>query len=318
MLNIVVLDGYTLNPGDLDWKELEKLGKVTIYDRTNDEDIVKRAADAQIVLTNKTPFTKETLLQLPNLKYIGVLATGYNIIDIEAANEQGIVVTNVPTYSTRSVTQLVFALLLELCHRIQRHSDAVYNGDWTNSIDFSFTLSPLIELADKTIGIIGLGRIGIQTAEVAQAFGMRVLAVGSGRSNPSEIAGVEWVELKELLQQSDVVSLHCPMTPATERIINAERLSYMKKSAFLINTSRGQLIDEQDVADALNSGQLAGAGLDVLSTEPPAADNPLLTAKNCIITPHIAWATKEARVRLMDIAINNVRSFLEGSPVNKV
>src|SRR5690625_1803567 len=318
MLDIVVLDGYTLNPGDLDWAVLEKLGKVTIYDRTRDEDIVERASDAQIVLTNKTPFTKETLAQLPNLKYIGVLATGYNIIDIEAAKEQDIIVTNVPTYSTKSVTQLVFALLLELCHRVQRHSDAVYNGEWVNSVDFSFTLSPLIELADKTIGIIGLGRIGKQTAEVAQAFGMHVLAVGSGRSKPTEIAGVEWVELDELLERSDVVSLHCPLTPSTEGLINADRLSRMKKSAFLINTSRGQLIDEQDLTDALNRGQLAGAGLDVLSTEPPAADNPLLTAKNCIITPHIAWATKEARMRMMDIAVNNVRSFIEGSPVNKV
>ena len=318
MLNIVVLDGYTLNPGDLDWAALEKLGKVTIYDRTRDEDIVERASDAQIVLTNKTPFTKETLAQLPHLKYVGVLATGYNIIDIEAAKEQEIIVTNVPTYSTRSVTQLVFALLLELCHRVQRHSDAVHNGEWVNSVDFSFTLSPLIELADKTIGIIGFGRIGKQTAEVAQAFGMHVLAVGSGRSKPREIAGVEWVELNELLERSDVVSLHCPLTPSTEGIINAERLSYMKPSAFLINTSRGQLIDEQDLTDALNRGQLAGAGVDVLSAEPPATDNPLLTAKNCIITPHIAWATKEARVRMMDIAVNNVRGFIEGLPVNKI
>lgn len=318
MLNIVVLDGYTLNPGDLDWAALEKLGKVTIYDRTYDEDIVERASDAQIVLTNKAPFTKETLAQLPHLKYIGVLATGYNIIDIETAKEQDIIVTNVPTYSTKSVTQLVFALLLELCHRVQRHSDAVHNGEWVNSVDFSFALSPLIELADKTIGIIGFGRIGKQTAEIAQAFGMHVLAVGSGRSKPMEIAGVEWVELNELLERSDVVSLHCPLTPSTEGIINAERLSYMKPSAFLINTSRGQLIDEQDLTDALNKGQLAGAGLDVLSSEPPAADNPLLTAKNCIITPHIAWATKEARVRMMDIAVNNVKSFIQGSPMNEV
>src|SRR5690625_2806771 len=237
MLNIVVLDGYTLNPGDLVWTPLEKMGKVTIYDRTRDEDIVERASVAQIVLTNKTPFTKETLAQLPNLKYIGVLATGYNIIDMETAKERGIIVTNVPTYSTKSVTQLVFALLLELCHRVQWHSDAVHDGDWVNSVDFSFTRSPLIELADKTIGIIGLGRIGKQTAEVAQAFGMRVLAVGSGRSNPPEILGIEWVELNELLKRSDVISLHCPMTPATEKLINADRLSRMKKSAFLINTS---------------------------------------------------------------------------------
>lgn len=318
MLNIVVLDGYTLNPGDLDWEALGKLGEITIYDRTSDEDIVERAADAQIVLTNKTPLTKEILLQLPNLRYIGVLATGYNIIDVEAANEQEIIVTNVPTYSTQSVAQLVFALLLEYCHRVQWHSDAVYKGDWVNSIDFSFNRTPLIELAGKTFGIIGLGRIGKQTAEVAQAFGMDVLAVGSGRSNQPQIAGIKWVELNELLERSDVVSLHCPLTSATEKIINAERLAHMKSSAFLINTSRGQLIDEQDLADALNSGQIAGAGLDVLATEPPVADNPLLQAKNCIITPHIAWATKEARMRLMDIAVNNVKSFIEGSPINKV
>lgn len=318
MLNIVVLDGYTLNPGDLDWTALDKLGKLTIYDRTSDEDIVERAAHAQIVLTNKTPLRKETLSQLPKLQYIGVLATGYNVIDIEFAKTQGIIVSNVPTYSTKSVAQLVFALLLELCHRVQRHSDAVYNGEWTNSVDFSFTRSPLIELADKTIGIIGLGRIGKQTAKVAQAFGMHVLAVGSGRSIPPEIAGIEWVELEELLKRSDVVSLHCPLTPTTEKIVNADCLARMKKAAFLINTSRGQLIDEQDLADALNREQIAGAGLDVLSTEPPSIDNPLLAAKNCIITPHIAWATKEARTRMMDIAVKNVRNFIEGSPVNEV
>ena len=318
MLDIVVLDGYTLNPGDLDWTALGKLGKLTIYDRTSKEDIVERAEHAQIVLTNKTPLTKETLSQLPNLQYIGVLATGYNIIDIEFAKTKGIIVSNVPTYSTKSVAQFVFALLLELCHRVQRHSDAVYHGEWTNSVDFSFTRSPLIELADKTIGIIGLGRIGKQTAKVAQAFGMNVLAVGSGRSKPPEITGIEWVELEELLKRSDVVSLHCPLTPTTEKIVDADRLALMKKSAFLINTSRGQLIDEQDLADALNREQIAGAGLDVLSTEPPSADNPLLTAENCIITPHIAWATKEARTRMMDIAVNNVRNFIEGSPVNRV
>lgn len=318
MLNIVVLDAFTLNPGDLDWRALEKLGKMTIYDRTSNEDILARAAEAHIVLTNKTALPKETLLQLPNLQYIGVLATGYNIIDMEAAQEQGIVVTNVPTYSTKSVTQLVFALLLELCHHVQLHSDAVYSGEWVNSVDFSFTRSPLIELADKTIGIIGLGRIGKQTAEVAKAFGMHVLATGSGRGTPAEIAGVEWVGMNELLDRSDVVSLHCPLTASTEGLINADGLSRMKSSAFLINTSRGQLINEQDLTDALNDEKIAGAGLDVLSKEPPAAENPLLSAKNCIITPHIAWATKEARSRMMDIAVNNVRNFIAGSPVNKV
>ncbi|MBS4219081.1 D-2-hydroxyacid dehydrogenase [Bacillus sp. FJAT-49711] len=318
MLNIVVLDGYTLNPGDLDWASLEGLGNVTVYDRTNTDEIISRAADAQVVLTNKTPMSRETISALPNLKYIGVLATGYNIIDTEAAKERGIIVTNVPTYSTQSVAQLVFALLLELCHRVQRHSDAVYEGEWTNSIDFSFTKSPLIELADKTIGLIGLGRIGRQTAQIAQAFGMRVIAVGSGRRTPPEVDGVEWVELEELMEKSHVVSLHCPLTPATEKLINAEKISLMKKSAFLINTSRGPLIDEQALADALNEGRIAGAALDVLSTEPPAADNPLLSASNCVITPHIAWATKEARERLMEIAVSNVQSFIEGKAVNIV
>ncbi|MBS4195706.1 D-2-hydroxyacid dehydrogenase [Lederbergia citri] len=318
MLNIVVLDGYTLNPGDLDWASLERLGNVTIYDRTNADEIIQRSADAQIVLTNKTPMTRETLSALPNLQYIGVLATGYNIIDTEAAKERGIIVTNVPTYSTQSVAQLVFALLLELCHHVGRHSDAVYEGEWTRSIDFSFAKSPLIELAGKTIGLIGLGRIGRQTAQVAQAFGMHVLAVGSGRRTPPEVAGVEWVELEELMERSDVVSLHCPLTPNTEKLINAEKIALMKKSAFLINTSRGPLIDEQALADALNEGGIAGAAVDVLSTEPPEAYNPLLSARNCVITPHIAWATKEARERLMEIAVSNVQSFIKGNAVNIV
>lgn len=318
MVNIVVLDGYTLNPGDLDWTSLEKIGNVVVYDRTNADEIVARAVDAQIVLTNKTPMTRETISKLPNLQYIGVLATGFNIIDTEAAKERGIIVTNVPTYSTQSVAQLVFALLLELCHHVGLHSDAVHKGEWTRSIDFSFTKAPLIELAGKTIGLIGLGRIGKQTAQVAQAFGMRVLAVGSGRRTPPEVAGVEWVELDELMERSDVVSLHCPLTPATEKMINAEKIALMKKSAFLINTSRGPLIDEEALAHALNEGRIAGAAVDVLSTEPPTADNPLLSARNCVITPHIAWATKEARERLMEIAVSNVESFMKGKAVNIV
>ncbi|MBW8351852.1 D-2-hydroxyacid dehydrogenase [Bacillus sp. IITD106] len=318
MVNIVVLDGYTLNPGDLDWTSLEKIGNVVVYDRTNADEIVARAVDAQIVLTNKTPMTRATISKLPNLQYIGVLATGFNIIDTEAAKERGIIVTNVPTYSTQSVAQLVFALLLELCHHVGPHSDAVHKGEWTRSIDFSFTKAPLIELAGKTIGLIGLGRIGRQTAQVAQAFGMRVLAVGSGRRTPPEVAGVEWVELDELMERSDVVSLHCPLTPATEKMINAEKIALMKKSAFLINTSRGPLIDEQALAHALNEGRIAGAAVDVLSTEPPTADNPLLSARNCVITPHIAWATKEARERLMEIAVSNVESFMKGKAVNVV
>lgn len=318
MVNIVVLDGYTLNPGDLDWAGLEKLGNVTIYDRTKKEDIIRRSFDAQIILTNKTIMTSDTISKLPNLEYIGVLATGYNTVDMEEAKKRGIIVTNIPTYGTQSVAQFVFALLLELCHRVQWHSDAVYNEEWTRSIDFSFTLTPQIELANKTIGLIGLGRIGRQTAHIAQAFGMRVLAVGSGRTNPPEIDGVEWVELNDLLANSDVVSLHCPLTSATERLMNAERIALMKRSALLINTSRGQLIEEQSLADALNDGHVAGAAVDVLSSEPPKADNPLFTAKNCIITPHMAWATKEARERLMKIAVNNVEKFIKGNPINAV
>ncbi|OXM83739.1 D-2-hydroxyacid dehydrogenase [Paenibacillus rigui] len=317
-MNIVVLDGYTLNPGDLSWRGLEALGQVTVYDRTAAEDIIERASQADIVLTNKTPLSAGTLAQLPKLKYIGVLATGYNIVDTQAASARDIVVTNVPAYSSHSVAQLVFALLLELCHRVQLHSDAVHQGEWTRSIDFCFTKSPLTELAGKTIGLIGLGQIGFQTSVIARAFGMRVLAVGSGRTAPPPTEGVEWVTLEELLTASDVVSLHCPLTSATERLINGERLAFMKPTAFLINTSRGGLVAEADLAEALNSGKLAGAGLDVLSAEPPAADNPLLQARNCIITPHIAWATKEARERLMNIAVNNVARYMQGSAVNVV
>lgn len=317
-MSIVVLDGYTLNPGDLSWSGLESLGDVRLYDRTPPELIAERAAGAEIVLTNKTPLTAETMALLPALRYIGVLATGYNIVDTEEAKRRGIVVANVPTYGTESVVQFVFALLLELCNRVQKHSDAVYSGEWTASPDFCFTRSPLIELAGKTIGLIGFGRIGSRTAQVAQAFGMRVLAVGSGKKQPPEQEGIEWVTLEELLRQSDVVSLHCPLTAATEGLIHARRLALMKPTALLINTSRGPLIDERALADALNGGKLAGAALDVLSVEPPQAGNPLLTASNCIITPHIAWATKEARARLMDTAVRNVKAYLEGRPVHVV
>ncbi|MDQ1913500.1 D-2-hydroxyacid dehydrogenase [Paenibacillus sp. GD4] len=318
MTSIVVLDGYTLNPGDLSWDELKQLGEVTLYDRTSPEDIPSRAAHAEIVLTNKTPLSGETLAKLPKLRYIGVLATGYNIVDIHAARERGIPVTNVPAYSTQSVAQLVFALLLELCHRVRLHSDAVHSGEWTNSADFSFTKSPLVELADKTLGLIGLGRIGLQTARIAQAFGMRVIAVGSGRSQPEAYEGIERVDRETLFRTSDVVSLHCPLTPETERMINAQWLRQMKPTAILINTSRGGLIDESALAEALHSGAIAGAALDVLSTEPPGEDNPLLNAPNCIITPHIAWATKEARSRLMDAAVENIRCYLAGQAANVV
>lgn len=317
-MNIVVLDGYTLNPGDLNWQGLEQLGQVAVYDRTAPEQIEERASNADMVLTNKTPLSAETITRLPKLRYIGVLATGYNIVDTAAAKERGIQVTNVPTYGTNSVAQFVFASLLELCHRVQLHSDAVHAGDWTNSVDFCFTRSPLIELAGKTLGLIGFGRIGRQTATIARSFGMRVIAVGSGRSTPLAEEGVEWVELNELFSRSDVISLHCPLTQTTEKLINGERIALMKPSALLINTSRGALINEKDLADALNEGRLAGAALDVLTVEPPQAHNPLLTARNCVITPHIAWATKEARTRLMEAAVDNVRAFLEGQAINVV
>ncbi|ULL15334.1 D-2-hydroxyacid dehydrogenase [Paenibacillus sp. H1-7] len=317
-MNIVVLDGFTLNPGDLTWDGLSGLGRLTIYDRTPQELIVERASDAEIVLTNKTPLNASTLTKLPKLQYIGVLATGYNIVDTEAARSRGIPVTNVPTYGTHSVAQFVFALLLELCHHVGRHDAAVKAGDWTNSTDFCFTRSPLTELSGKTIGMIGLGKIGTQTARIANAMDMRVLAVGSGKRTPAPVEGVEWATLEQLLKESDIVSLHCPLTPETSGLINKDRLALMKPSAFLINTSRGPLIVEQDLADALNDHRIAGAALDVLSVEPPGADNPLLTAKNCIITPHIAWATKEARARLMKTAVDNVRSFLAGKTDNVV
>lgn len=319
-MNIVVLDGYTLNPGDLSWDELAELGSLTVYERTAPEDVVTRAHDAELVLTNKTPLTRTMLEALPKLRYIGVLATGYNVVDIQAAGARGIIVTNVPTYGTSSVAQLVLALLLELCHQTGAHDAAVKAGEWATSDDFCFTKAPLVELEGKTLGLIGLGRIGAQTARVAQALGMRVIATGSRRSAgaPSPVEGVPYVPLEELLRQADVVSLHCPLTPETKELVNAERLALMKPSALLINTSRGGLIDEQALADALNDGRLAGAALDVLSTEPPAASNPLLSAARCIITPHIAWATKEARTRLMHTAVANAAAFLDGQPVHIV
>ncbi|NRF90474.1 D-2-hydroxyacid dehydrogenase [Paenibacillus frigoriresistens] len=317
-MQIVVLDGYTLNPGDLIWSGLDSLGELVVYDRTAESQILERAADAEIVLTNKTPLSAQTIQQLPKLRYIGVLATGYNIVDIQAAKENGIIVANVPAYSTHSVAQLVFALLLEFCHRVQQHSDSVLNGDWVGSIDFSYSRSPLVELSGKTMGLIGLGQIGKQTALIAQAMGMKVIATGSGRNVPQPVEGIEWVQIDELLQRSDVISLHCPLTPATNQLIDAARIAQMRPTAIIINTARGGLLNEKDVAHALNEGRLAGAGLDVLTLEPPQPDNPLLHARNVIITPHIAWATKEARERLMDTAIGNVRAYLDGRPVNVI
>ncbi len=322
-MKIVVLDGYTLNPGDLSWAGLEELGDLTVYDRTvfdrsNDNLIIERIGDAQIVFTNKTPLPREVLRKAPNVKYIGVLATGYNIVDIEAAKELGITVTNIPTYGTDSVAQMVFAHLLEICHHVAAHSDAVKNGEWTNNVDWCFWKYPLIELAGKTMGIIGYGRIGQAVGRVAQAFGMKVLANDKYPNKDLESDTLKYVELDELLANSDVISLHCPLFEENKGMINKDSIAKMKDGVIIINTSRGPLIVEDDLAEALNSGKVYAAGLDVVSTEPIKADNPLLKAKNIFLTPHIAWAPKESRQRLMDIAVNNLKQFLEGSPVNVV
>lgn len=317
-MKIVVLDGYTLNPGDLDWDALNKLGDVTIYDRTPYAETVTRCKGAAIVLTNKAPLDEAILNQLPELKYIGVLATGYNIIDTDVCKQKGIVVSNVPGYGTTAVAQFVFALLLELCLHVQKHSDAVMDGRWAKSVDFCFWDYPLIELAGKTLGIIGFGTIGQKVADIGAAFDMNIIATGRRQTGQSNRANFNWVSLDELLRQSDVVSIHCPLTPETQGLINAENLRKMKPSAFLINTSRGPIIHDADLAQALNNNVIAGAGIDVLSKEPPPADNPILTAKNCIVTPHIAWAAKEARARLMATAISNLEAFIAGKPVNAI
>lgn len=317
-MKIVVLDGYTLNPGDLSWNELQKHGEVTIYDRTPGNLILERSKGAEILFTNKTHLDADILSQLVELKYIGVLATGYNVVDIESAKKRNIVVTNIPTYGTGSVAQMTFALILELCQHVQEHSKAVHDGDWMNSQDFCFWNYPLIELSNKTIGIIGFGRIGQQVGDVAEAFGMNVLAFDSFKSDQTNRKNFRWVELDELFKESDILSLHCPLFPDTKGIINKNNLSKMKKSAFLINTSRGPLVIDEDLAEALNTEMIAGAGLDVLSVEPPNADNPLLSAKKCFITPHISWATLEARSRLMNTAVYNLKAFIEKNPINVV
>ncbi|MDW7534710.1 MAG: D-2-hydroxyacid dehydrogenase [Candidatus Nitrotoga sp.] len=314
-MKIVVLDGYALNPGDLSWEGLKQLGDLEIHNRTEIAQILSRAKYADLVLTNKTLLSSESLRQLPKLKYIGVLATGYNCVDVQTAKELGIAVTNIPSYGTASVAQFVFALLLELCHNVKQHHYAVANGQWATSRDWTFWLTPLIELEGKVMGIVGLGRIGRHVARIAIAFGMHVIATDQV---PIAEPGVQPTTLEKLLVESDVVSLHCPLFPETLGLINRERLATMKSSAFLINTSRGPLIIDEDLADALNQGVIAGAGLDVLSMEPPMRDNALLKSRNCIVTPHIAWATKEARSRLMNIAVKNVEGFLLKQPVNVV
>lgn len=317
-MKIVILDGYTLNPGDLSWDALNKLGDVTLYDRTPYEQIVSRCQDAEVVLTNKTPLDEATLTQLPQLKYVGVLATGYNIIDTAVCKQKGVVISNVPGYGTVAVAQFVFALLLELCLHVQKHSDAVFAGKWSKSVDFCFWDYPLIELAGKTLGIIGFGTIGQKVADIAAAFDMQVIAYSRRQTDQSHRKNFKWVGLDDLLKQSDVISIHCPLTPETHGLINTENLRKMKSSAFLINTSRGPIVNDADLADALNNNIIAGAGIDVLSKEPPTADNPIFKAKNCVVTPHIAWAAKEARARLMNTVINNLKAFIAGRPVNVV
>ena len=316
-MKIVILDGYTENPGDLSWDGFKALGALTVYDRTPADKIIERIGDSEAVIVNKTPITKETLAACPNIKYIGVLATGYNVVDVLAAKDRKVAVCNIPTYGTTAVAQMVFALLLEICHHVAAHSEAVYKGDWTSNIDWCFWNYPLIELAGKTMGIIGFGRIGQNTARIARAFGMNVIAYDSFVNEEAKAFG-DYVTLDELLRQSDVISLHCPLFPATEGIINKQSISKMKDGVILINTSRGPLIVEQDLADALNSGKIFSAAVDVVSKEPISGDNPLLKAKNCIITPHIAWAPKESRQRLMNIAVDNLKAFIDGKPVNVV
>jgi len=316
-MKLVVLDGYTLNPGDLSWDSFHAIGECQVFDRTAKEDLLARAQDATILLTNKTPLRRDTLVALPSLKYIGVLATGYDVVDLEQTRRQNIAVTNVPAYGTNSVAQMVFALILELCNRTEQHSDAVRWGAWTHNPDWCFWQTPLIEIHGKTLGIVGYGRIGKKVAQIALAFGMKVIITSTRR--PSDlIPEVQWGTLDEVFAASDFVSLHCPLQPSTCGMINSPRIAQMKDGAFLINTSRGGLIVEEDLANALNSGMLAGAALDVLSTEPPPSSNPLLQAKNCIITPHIAWATREARARLMNIAAANLKAWLDSRPQNVV
>ena len=312
-MKIVILDGHTLNPGDLDWTPLLQLGDCDIRERTATADIVSLAADAEVILTNKTPLSAETLAKLPKARYIGVLATGYNIIDVAAAAQRGIVVTNVPNYGTRSVAQHVFALLLELTQHAGHHAQTVREDRWSESADFCYWDKPLVELDGLTLGIVGFGRIGRAVAEIGRAFGMEIIAFS--RSSPD---GMKKTGLDDLFRRSDVVSLHCPLTPDTQSLVNASRLALMKSTAFLINTSRGPLIVEQDLADALNQGRIAGAGLDVLAVEPPKAGSPLFSAKNCVVTPHIAWATRAARARLLDTAIANLKAFQAGSAQNVV
>ena len=322
-MKIVVLDGYTLNPGDLSWEGFENLGELKVYDRTaydlsNSDLVIDRGRDADVILLNKTLLNRDMMEHMPDLKYVGVLATGYNIVDVEAAKEKGITVTNIPTYGTNAVAQMAIALLLELCHHAGSHSDAVANGEWESNPDWSFWKYPLIELAGKTMGIIGYGRIGRTVGGIAKALGMKVIAMANSPDPSLEDDMMRYGNLEELLRESDVISLHCPLTESTKGIINKDTIAKMKDGVMIINNSRGQLIVEEDLRDALNSGKVAGAALDVVSSEPIKSDNPLLQARNCMITPHISWAPKEARTRLMDLALENLKRYLEGDPINVV
>jgi len=315
-MNLVYLDAYTLNPGDLDWAPIQSLGSITFYDRTPPEQILERAADAEIILINKVKLPRPILEQLPKLRYIGVTATGYDVVDVKAAREQGIMVTNVRGYSTPSVAQVTFALLLELTHHVGLHAESVRGGEWEHNPDFSYWKTPLVELAGKTLGLVGFGEIGQQVAAIGRAFGMNILVSRRNAEQPAP-EGIQYVDLPTLFAKSDAVSLHCPLTSDNRQFVNRDLLSRMKPTAFLINTSRGALIEENDLAEALNRGQLAGAGLDVLSVEPPSG-NPLISAKNCLITPHLAWASLEARQRLLRLTADNISAFQRGEPVNVV
>ena len=317
-MKIVVLDGYTENPGDLRWDSLREFGKLRVYDRTGSEDqVIERIGDAEVVFVNKVPITRRVLDRCPNIRFISVLATGYNVIDVKAAAEKGIPVSNVPSYGTAAVAQFAIALLLELCHHVAHHSEAVHAGRWASNPDWCFWDYPLIELQGKTMGIIGFGRIGQATGRIAKAMGMEVIAYSrSVREDGKALA--EYVDLDTLLARSDVIALHCPLFPETEGIINKANIAKMKDGVIIINNSRGQLVVEQDLADALNSGKVYAAGLDVVSTEPVREDNPLLGAKNCLITPQISWAPKESRQRIMDTSAENLRAFAEGRPINVV
>ncbi len=317
-MKIVVLDGYTLNPGDLSWEDWKSLGDFTYYDRTEPDDIISRIGISEAVITNKTPITEEILEACPSVKYIGVLATGYNVVDGDAAAARGIPVCNIPSYGTDAVAQFVFALLLNICHRVQDHSRSVHEGRWSQSVDFCYWLTPQTELAGKTMGIIGYGRIGRATAKIARAFGMDVLAYSRSRKEKYGRDDVFFASLEDVLSRSDVISLHCPLFPETEGLINRDAIGKMKEGVILINTARGGLVVEQDLADGLNRGKIRAAGLDVVSTEPIGEDNVLLRAKNCFITPHIAWAPLESRARLMKIAVDNLKAFMEGKAINRV